>query len=125
LAAANLEALEAIGVHGPWFEARRASIRAGLAALDGHAADALVLYRDALRQLHDVGVPLDEALTATEMATLLDLTEPEDRAAADTADEILTRLGAKPFLARLEAAMQWQPSTEVREPAGSRETSAV
>jgi hypothetical protein len=38
------------------------------------------------------------------MATFLDPAEPEVRAAADAAREILTRLGARPFLERLDAA---------------------
>ena len=104
-AAADLDALEATGAHGPWNEARRVSIRAGLAALDGRTADALGLYADALRRFRDLGVAFDEALTATEMATLLDPTLPEVVAAADAARGILTRLRARPFLDRLEAAM--------------------
>ena len=39
-AAADLEALDATGVHGRVVEIRRLTIRAGLAALDGHVADA-------------------------------------------------------------------------------------
>ena len=39
-AAADLDAFDATGVHGPWLDARRISIRAGLAALDGRHADA-------------------------------------------------------------------------------------
>ena len=39
------------------------------------------------------------------MATLLDPTNPEVRAAAEAAREILVRLEAAPFIARLDAAM--------------------
>ena len=39
------------------------------------------------------------------MATLLDPAEPEVRAAADAGREILARLGARPILEQLEAAM--------------------
>ena len=42
---------------------------------------------------------------ALDMATLLDPSEPEVRAAAESAREILVRLEAKPFIARLDAAM--------------------
>jgi hypothetical protein len=59
------------------------------------------------------------------MASLLDPAEPVVRAAADSAREILTRLGAKPFLARLETAMQRRSSADVKEGAGFRETSTV
>jgi hypothetical protein len=39
------------------------------------------------------------------MATLLDPADPEVRAAADAAREILVRLRAAPFIARLDAAL--------------------
>jgi class 3 adenylate cyclase/tetratricopeptide (TPR) repeat protein len=104
-AAADLSAFEAIGAHGPAIDGRRASIRAGLAALDGRPAEALPLYREALRVFRDSGLPLDEALTAIEMATLLDPADPEVRAAVDTGREILVRLGARPLLEQLDAAL--------------------
>ena len=62
-------------------------------------------YRTALRNWRDLGLPFDEALTAIDMATLLDPAEPEVRAAAESARETLARLGAKPLLTRLEAAL--------------------
>jgi len=112
-AASDLAALEATGAHGTTIEAQRASIRAGLAALDGRPADALSLYRDAIRRFRDLGQPVDEAFTAIEMASLLDPAEPEVRAAADAAREILTRLRAQPFLERLDTAMA-RPSPVIR-----------
>jgi hypothetical protein len=51
------------------------------------------------------------------MATLLDPSDPEVRAAAEAAREILVRLGAKPFLERLEAAM----AKPTRAPGSSRD----
>jgi hypothetical protein len=63
------------------------------------------LYRDALREWRDLGLLWDEALCGLDMATLLDPADPEVRAAADAAREILVRLEAAPFLARLDAAM--------------------
>jgi tetratricopeptide (TPR) repeat protein len=101
----DLTALDRSGFHGPAVEPDRRTIRAGIAALEGRTADALPLYREALRAWRDLGLAWDEALCGLDMAMLLDPTDPEVRAAADSAREILTRLGAKPFLARLEAAM--------------------
>jgi class 3 adenylate cyclase/tetratricopeptide (TPR) repeat protein len=103
-AASDLQALEATGIHGPNVDGRRTSIRAGLAALDGRTADALSLYREAIRRFRESGVPLDEAFTEIEMATLLDPAIPEVAAAVEAGREILSRLGARPFLDRLEAA---------------------
>jgi class 3 adenylate cyclase/tetratricopeptide (TPR) repeat protein len=104
-ARADLAVLDASGVHGPALETGRTAIRAGIAALEGRSADALALYRDALREWRDLGLVWDEALSGLDMATLLDPADPEVRTAADAAREILVRLEAAPFLARLDAAM--------------------
>ncbi len=104
-AASDLEAFIATGVHGPFVEARQTSIRAGLAALDGRTSDALALYADAFRRYRDLGIEVDQAFTTIEMATLLDPALPEVVVAGAVAREILVRLGAKPFLARLDAAL--------------------
>ena len=92
-AASYSAVLEATGAHGMTIDARRASIRAGLAALDGRPADALSLYRDALRRFRDLGLSVDEAFTAIEMATLLDPAEPEVRVATGSAREIFLASG--------------------------------
>jgi class 3 adenylate cyclase/tetratricopeptide (TPR) repeat protein len=102
---ADLAALDASGVHGRVVEARRATLRAGLAGLGGQPTDALVLYRDALRGWRDLRLPWDEALTALDMVAVLGPSEPEVIAVAAAAREILLRLGASPFLDRLDAAM--------------------
>jgi hypothetical protein len=59
------------------------------------------------------------------MAILLDPTEPQVREATDASQEILSRLGAKPFLARLEAAMERHRSEPTPEPERSQEASSV
>ena len=119
-ARAALQLLDATGVHGPVAEIHRATLRAGLAAIDGRPADALGLYRDALRGLHDLGLPWDEALTGIDMACLLDPADPEVRAAADTARGLLVGLGARPFVERLDGALARPvaPSPGVPSPRG-------
>jgi hypothetical protein len=119
----DLEALDATGVHGKIVELRRTTIRAGIRALEGGSAEALTLYREALRGWHDLGLVWDETLTALDMATLLDPSLPEVQAAADGARATLARLGAKPYLERLEAAMS-RPS-EPTAASGSRRRTAV
>ena len=96
-AAADLGILEASGFHGPAIDADRRTIKAGLAALDGRPAEALTLYREALRAWRDLGLAWDEALCGIDMATLLDPTDPEVRSAAESCREILIRLGANRF----------------------------
>jgi hypothetical protein len=63
------------------------------------------LYRDALRRWRDLRFVLDEALTTLDMALLLDSADPEVAEAARTGREIFVRLGARPFVDRLDAAM--------------------
>ena len=95
----------------PAIEADRTTIRAGIAALDGRPADALTVYREALRAWRDLGLAWDEALCGLDMAVLLDPSDPEVRAASESAREILVRLEAAPFLARLDAAMSRSTDT--------------
>ncbi len=105
MAARALAGHRASASRGRAMEADRSTMSAGLAALAGRWDEARTTYRAALRSWRDLGLPFDEALTAIDMATLLDPAEPEVRAAADSARETLARLGARPLLARLEAAM--------------------
>jgi len=84
------------------------TLRAGIAALEGRRADAIAGYREALRGWHALGLAFDEAMAALDMAILLAPTEREMAEASTTfesARETLTRLGARPCLARLEAAL--------------------
>ena len=104
-AAAALAALDSTGVHGRVVDMDRRTIRAGLAALEGRTGDALAAFREALAGWRDLGSPWREALTAITMATLLEPSDPEVRAAAESAREILVRLEAAPFIARLDAAL--------------------
>jgi len=123
-ARADLAALDASGIHGPAIEADRRTIRAGLAALEGPTADALPLYREALRSWRDLGLAWDEALCGLDMALLLDPADQEVRAAAAAAREILVRLEAAPFIVRLDAATASQQSGSglMRSPIAERTT---
>ncbi|MDH2904011.1 MAG: adenylate/guanylate cyclase domain-containing protein [Actinomycetota bacterium] len=104
-ASADLERLVSSGLHGPSVEADRMTIEAGLAALEGRTQESLALYQSALQKWRDIDLPWDEALTAIDMATLLGPGEADVRMAAATGREILMRLGAMPFLERLDAIM--------------------
>ncbi|MEO8463618.1 MAG: hypothetical protein ABI555_10415, partial [Chloroflexota bacterium] len=119
--AADLAVIDASGMHGAAIDADRVTLRAGLAALDGRSAEALTTYRDAIRAWRDLDLAWDEALTGIDMATLLDPSQPEVQAAAAASREILVRLGAAPFIERLDAAMgrgsaTGRPSTESSQP---------
>jgi class 3 adenylate cyclase len=101
----DLTQVERTGRRGRAMDADRGTIEAGLAALDGNRDEALATYRESLRAWRDLGLVWDEALCAIDMATLLDPGEPEVKAAAEAARRILSRLGTRPLLDRLDAAM--------------------
>ena len=112
----DLEAIEATGIHGRVVDARRTTLQAALAALEGRAAEALVLYRDALREWRELRQPWDEALTGIDMAILLDPAQAEVRRVADATREILTRDGAVPYIAHLDAALREPRRASAAEP---------
>ncbi len=116
----DLAGVDASGLHGPAIEADRVTLRAGIAALEGRPAEALPLYREALRAWRDLGLAWDEALCGVDMATLLDPADPDVRAAADAAREILVRLEAAPFVARLDAALARSPDSAATVTAAAR-----
>jgi class 3 adenylate cyclase/tetratricopeptide (TPR) repeat protein len=93
------------GGYGPVVDARRSTIRAGLAALGGNSAEALRFYRDALRDWQSSGAVWDEALTGIDMAELLDSSEPDISEVVASTRSILERLRAKPYIERLDAAV--------------------
>jgi len=124
-AAALVARLEACLFRGQAIGLDVVTLRAGVAALEDRRAEAVAGYREALRGWRTLGLAFDEAIAALDMAILLAPTEremAEAPAAIDTARQTLTRLGATPFLARLEEArivtvVAVSPASEVR-PAG-------
>jgi hypothetical protein len=106
-AASALALLDTSGRLGPALAADRLVAQAGIDALEGRGPAALTGYREALRAYRRLGLTFDEAAAAVDMAALLP--SPE-RDAADVgtaigaARDTLERLGARPFLARLDAA---------------------
>ena len=108
----DLAAIDATGIHGLVVEGRRMTIEAGIAALEGRRADALLLYRDAIEKWRDLGQPWDEALTVIDVATVLDTADADIRRAAERSREFLARVRATPFVERLDAAMKQAPLTD-------------
>jgi class 3 adenylate cyclase len=90
---------------GPVLEADRTRLRAGIAALEGRSADTLAGFLDAMRAYNQLGLAFEEAACAVDLAILVPDIERESPAAAAaiaSARDTLTRLGAAPFLARLD-----------------------
>ncbi|MCI0345847.1 MAG: hypothetical protein L0221_10455, partial [Chloroflexi bacterium] len=103
-------------------EVDRSAATAGLAALEGRGPEALAGYRDAFRSYHEFGVAFDEAAAAVDAATLLPAPErdaPDLHAAVESARAVLTRLGARPFLDRLDQAARRGPGAPAAATASS------
>jgi class 3 adenylate cyclase/tetratricopeptide (TPR) repeat protein len=91
-------------LHGRWMDIVRSTVEAGVAALKGRMEEAADIYRTVAERWRALDVPLDLALCGVDAATVLD----EEHRLPDLIEEsreILTQLGAAPFLARFEAAV--------------------
>jgi hypothetical protein len=109
-AAEATERIEGSVLRGKAIGLDAATIRAGIAALDGRRTEAIAGYREVLRGWRNAGLVFDETLAIVDLATVLAPTEremPEAATAIEEARATLTRLGAKPFLERLDAG--WPP----------------
>ncbi len=113
-ASAALALLDAKMYRGRAIGLDKTTVRAGIAALEGRAADALTGYREALRGWRQIGCAWDEALAVIDMATLLGPTDPDSLAEIEWARATLVRLGAQPYRDRLEAALAKGAAPSVR-----------
>ena len=93
-------------------DADRARIAAGIAALEGQGADALAGFIDAIRAYEQLGLSFEAAAAVVDMVVVLPaaVASPPAAEAIATARATLTRLGAAPFLARLESGAERKPS---------------
>ncbi len=82
------------------------AIHAGIAALEGRSDEAAAGYGEALKHYRALGLDFELAGAALDWVLLLGPGTPEARAAADEARAIFERLGARPYLERLDAAMR-------------------
>ena len=91
------------GFRGGWMAAVRLTGAAGLAAVEGRHEDAAVAYGRAFEAWRALDSPLDLALCALDRAVLRG-SRPAAGGEDEEAREIFTRIGATPFLARLDRA---------------------
>jgi len=119
-AAAALTAHERTAKHGRLYALDRRLLRAGLSALDGRQAEALREARAVIGEYVRLDLPWRQALAALMLLSTIGANDPEVRAAAESAREIFARLGAKPFLERLDAAMALSPGRAGRPATSSR-----
>jgi class 3 adenylate cyclase len=127
-AGATLRALMQSGYRGVAVELDMATIRAGIAALEGRGTEALAAYREVLKGWRQAGLAFDEALAVTDMATLLPPSErasPDVETAVDWARGTLQRLGAQPILDRLANAEEAVPPPTDERPGVMRSRDAA
>lgn len=82
---------------GRWMKAVRRTTEAGVAALRGRVDDAVVAYGEAAAAWRDLRTPFDLALCGLDAAFLLDEADRPAELVAE-ARQVLTRIGAAPFL---------------------------
>ncbi|HEU4672153.1 MAG TPA: AAA family ATPase [Candidatus Limnocylindrales bacterium] len=107
----GLVAFDATRLRGPLVRAQRTTILALMAALEGDPSAAVGHQREALAAWRRIGFPLEEALTSLSLVTVLGPGDATIRANAVSAREILERLGARPLIDRLDAALAVVPES--------------
>ncbi len=94
------------GRQGRRTDAAHRTNHAGLAALESRTGEARSLYREALGLWRDAGALWSRALTVIDMAVTGSLDAVDDRPLIEEARSFLDRVGARPFTARLDAALE-------------------
>ncbi len=89
--------------------ANRIAARAGIAALEGRRDEAAAGYREALARLRDLEQDFDVARVGLDFVLLVGADHPATREPAAEARTIFERVGARPYLERLDAALAGRP----------------
>src|SRR3954470_15682681 len=97
-----LALIDAPNMHGRLIDLSRRTLRAGLLAIDGNVDAAAREYGSILPGLAEVGLVFERALVVANVAQLRGPAAPTVRESVGEARETLTRLGARPFVARLD-----------------------
>ena len=97
--------IESVAAGSRLAQAVQATARAGVAGLEARNEDSTRLYRDSIRRFEEIGYACPAALTALDMVSVVGPDVPEALRAAEKARGIFERVGARPYLERLEAAL--------------------
>jgi class 3 adenylate cyclase/predicted ATPase len=106
----SAERLDALPQSDNTVRADRSWARAALAGLAGERDEAIPGFRRALTSFRELGRNFQLARVGLDMVHLLGADEPEVRAGAAEARAIFERLGAQPYLDRLDAALTAPPA---------------
>jgi ATP/maltotriose-dependent transcriptional regulator MalT len=113
-AAAALDRLDSIGTRGRATDADRATVGAGIAALDGDRAAALAGYRAGVAAYRALGLTWDEALLGLQAAVTLGAEDPEVAGWLASGREILLGLGALTLVEQMDRVAIGQGRASVR-----------
>jgi class 3 adenylate cyclase/predicted ATPase len=116
----SAERLDALPQSDATIQAHRSWARAAVAALAGRRDDAISGFRRALTSFRELGTDFELARVALDMVHLLGPDEPDAASAAAEARAIFERLGAQPYLDRLDAALAAAPAPAAVETAKAR-----
>ncbi len=97
-----IEDLARVAREGRWFQALQPTLAANLTRLEQGPEAAAPEFRAAAGLWREIGSDFDLAMCQLDAALALGLGSTDGRAAADEARTILDRLGATPFLTRLD-----------------------
>ncbi|HLY14647.1 MAG TPA: hypothetical protein VKR24_09865, partial [Candidatus Limnocylindrales bacterium] len=117
-AAAALAGLDATPGRSRMRALDRRLLSAGLAAIAGRRSDSIRDVRAVLAEYAAIGLPWREALGGLVLTSLVGAGDTDVQEMADTARATFSRLGAKPFVAYLDAALagSTKPSSEPKRP---------
>jgi class 3 adenylate cyclase/tetratricopeptide (TPR) repeat protein len=104
--------------------AYRTEGQAGIAALEGRRSDAVAAYHAAISRFRELDYEFEAARAALDAVILLGPDEPRLQQDLADARAVFVRVGAAPYLDRLDAASARQPSS-VRRGSPERSTTAA
>jgi hypothetical protein len=121
--ARRMRAAHEIATGGRRTTAMRETMDGGIAMLEGRVADARAHYAEAQRLLRELDLGYVLGMCDLDIVIVGAMEADERRRAADEARSIFTRLGARPLLARLDAALSAEPASRPA-PASARHAEA-
>jgi class 3 adenylate cyclase len=124
-AAAALAGLEAMLGRSRMRALDRRLLGAGLAAIEGRRSESVRDIRAVLAEYTTMGLPWRQALGGLVLASLVGAGDTDVREMADTARATFSRLGAKPFIAYLDAALAGSANQSSEPKPGSERADAT
>jgi class 3 adenylate cyclase/tetratricopeptide (TPR) repeat protein len=97
-----LEVVDHHNLRNPWQAARRATLQAGITALEGDREKATEQFRTVIAHLRDLAIPWSRAMAELDLVLLIG--GPETAEAAASAQSYFSESGCEPFLRVLREA---------------------